>query len=815
MLTRSLPLPPRSRVAAVLLTVSALLANPAAVPAQDKANDHYGLVILNDGFVLQGKVIRESTVTETDSVTGTPYSYPKGFFLVDDGPRRIVFSHKQVRLVTKMDPPIDDRVDNPVKPVLGPKMPTVAEVVDEGAWDNRLERTFTFRAVPGGPQSKLKQKLDLATPYFVRLDSTTDWAWGSVYLTRELKPDVVQAMLGGHPAFQEKEGMSNADRTARRFRYADFFTRTGWYPEAEVELQRILKDFPDQKERVTERQTAIGKLRARESFEEIKRLHNGGQYDTVVKRIADFPAENVPEDTLAAFRELKSEYEGAKERREQAVRFLTDLKVEDKFRPLFAEAAKAIKDELAHDNLARLETFLSQAKQAEKRAKAGKKPELNPSELMALAVTGWLLGNGAAEANPLIAAKLWRTRHLLVDYLHTTGAGTRQKLLADYLAERNDSTALDDITRIVPTLPPVEPETEITTKTVTVKLGRAQKGVTYDLRLPPEYRHSRAYPVLILLHKEGDKPADTIDKWKEQAAENGYILAAPEWDKAGIGGYTYGDNDEHQTVLETLRDLRRRFQVDSDRIFVFGQGQGANMAHDVGLSHPDLFAGVSSMGVDPTYHAMAYWRSGQYLPFYVVTGTNSGKSEEHVHDLFDHWVGRHYPMLWVAYKGRGADWFGGELPNIFDWMRAKKRAFPLHQLGTDGLGEPFGNEFYAVRPSDNRFYWLTSDNIDINRCILKLSQWRKLEAARVTATIDSTKNEVKVSSQGLKQITVWLGRNARGENMIDFDRDVVVRVNMLAPVKKKLTPSATVLLEDLYDRGDRQRLFLGKIEIGQ
>ncbi len=64
----------------------------------------------------------------------------------------------------------------------------------------------------------------------------------------------------------------------------------------------------------------------------------------------------------------------------------------------------------------------------------------------------------------------------------------------------------------------------------------------------------------------------------------------------------------------------------------------------------------------------------------------------------------------MEYKGRGIEWFGGEVPNIFDWMRNKQRAFPLHQLGTDGIGEAFGNEFCTMRPTDNRFYWLTTDD---------------------------------------------------------------------------------------------------------
>jgi hypothetical protein len=801
-----------------------LLGDAALLNAQ-KANDHYGLIILNDGYVLQGKVMREDVATETDTVTGTPFSYPKGFFLVDDGPRRIVFSQKQVRLVTKMDQPLDDFVKFPPPVVIGKAMPPVVDVVGAGDWDAKLERQFTFKtpvSIPGkgsGLQdATLKQRIGALSPYFVRVDATEKCAWASVYLLREFTPEVVQRALSNHKDFQEKPGEASAARAARRIRIADFFTRAGWYEQAESELQRVLKDFPNQEDRVVERRKAIARLRAREDFEQLKRMHNGGQYKAVHDRLASFPEDNVPEDTLASFRELKSDYEGVKDRAEQTGKYLEALLAKvardnDNNAAMYSEAVKAIKDDLYYDSLARLETFLSQARQAERQEKAGKKPDLNASELLALALTGYYLGNGAAEANPPAAARLWRTRKFLIEYLQTTGAGAREKLLNAYLAQRQDSTAVDDLARVIPTLLPVEPEEKITEKTVTVPLGKTR--MSYDLRLPPEYRHSRPYPVLIVLHKQGETPAAMIDRWAEQAAENGYILAAPEWEnKKNEDAYTYGDAGEHEVVLATLRDLRRRFQIDSDRVFLFGQGQGANMAHDVGLSHPDLFAGVASMGVDPQFHALGYWRNGQYLPFYVVTGTLSGKSEEHVHDVFEHWVGRHFPVLWVQYKGRGADWFGGEVPNIFDWMRGKRRAFPLRQLGSDGLGGPLGTEFYTSRPTDNSFYWLTTNNVLELRWNLSAPKWRKVEAAKMTATVDAAKNEIRVSTAGVGQFTVWIGRNAKGETLIDLDKDVIVTPNgNVTPKKKKLTPSAAVMLEDLYDRGDRQRLFLEKISV--
>ena len=49
--------------------------------------------------------------------------------------------------------------------------------------------------------------------------------------------------------------------------------------------------------------------------------------------------------------------------------------------------------------------------------------------------------------------------------------------------------------------------------------------------------------------------------------------------------------DQGRTV-ESIRDARKRFRIDSDRVFLAGHGEGGNAAFDIGMSRPDLFAGV-------------------------------------------------------------------------------------------------------------------------------------------------------------------------------------------------------------------------------
>src|SRR5262249_37563180 len=152
----------------------------------------------------------------------------------------------------------------------------------------------------------------------------------------------------------------------------------------------------------------------------------------------------------------------------------------------------------------------------------------------------------------------------------------------------------------------------------------------------------------------------------------------------------------------------------------------------------------------------------QYLPFYVVTGNLAGDPAKQVREQFESWVQRGYPTLWAEYKGRGVEWFGAEVPTIFDWMRPKRRAFPRQQRGSDGNGGPFGNELGTLRPEGNHFYWLGADDVRPGR-VNNASSWRRdVPPATLTGRIDPQANDIFLTASGVGQVTVWLGRTTGG-----------------------------------------------------
>src|SRR5262249_31006586 len=209
---------PLIRLARRVAIVAALLVLSSAAQAD--------LLFLKDGFILQGKVRRESIV-EFDPVGKDMVTIPKGFFLLDDGPRRIYYSPAQVRIVEKMPEPVEEQIPHksPIFGIFRPQpMPPLTGVEEVTEWTGKWEREIVFSS-PNRPRIRCRQHLGLVTPSYVRIDATPRFQWSCAYLPRELDADKVHALLLKHPAFLEDAKKSPASVVAQRMRLCDFFAQ--------------------------------------------------------------------------------------------------------------------------------------------------------------------------------------------------------------------------------------------------------------------------------------------------------------------------------------------------------------------------------------------------------------------------------------------------------------------------------------------------------------------------------------------------------------------------------------------------------------
>lgn len=800
-----------------ILVVAAV--GPAAAHAQIKE----ALIVFKDGFSIKGKVIQKKDFIY-DPETGASFPIPKDGSLVhiDDDVRRIYFSPYQVQEVIPSKPG-ETRKDLmqivKQKPTLRKNHILAGWTFEKfSPWNDRWERTITVNT--GRGTLEMRQRIILLTPWQTHV-TNMEYDYDQQFLTKEMGAEFIMELLNKHYGAQKE--MKEADK---RLKIAQFIYQVGWYGIALSELEKLVKEYPETKDKAEPLIKQLKEMRTSKFVEDIEQAHRVGQHEQAIERIATYFKDKINEGATEkqqiVVQDLKAKYESAREKTQQARQYLKELtaKLAAANRPFWGVAAASIDEELSFDTLPRLETFVPFAQQHLRELADNAKPAQTTEEVLAIAVSGWLQGNTQAEPDVKNATKLFNARLMLQEYLKTDGSVARAQLASKF-SQAND-LPVDMMARLIRQLPPITPYDKIASDQLKLEIEAPDAaGGSYLVQLPPDYNHQRSYPVLVLLQSAREPAKTLIERWKEAAAHHGYILAAPLWGGKGKQfSYNYSPG-EHALVLDTLRDLRRRFNVDSDRVFLFGWEAGGTMAFDIGLSHPHEFAGVLPMNGSCGKYATQYWSNGQYLPFYVVEGENDGGNATAARALFKNWTRGNYPSLYVEYKGRASEWYGWELPAMFEWMNKKKRNQPARELGRFHTAGGSGEEFKTLRRTDNRFYWLGASSGSFDEKLLadptefpKYPRPVTLQASISVGNESGGKaakiwNQVNVRVKGVKQVSIWLA-----PNMIDFTKPVTIRVNSEAHGKSEIiAPSLPLLLEEYFQSGDKQRLYYAKIDV--
>ena len=328
-----------------------------------------------------------------------------------------------------------------------------------------------------------------------------------------------------------------------------------------------------------------------------------------------------------------------------------------------------------------------------------------------------------------------------------------------------------------------------------------EEPTEYAVRLPPEYHPLRSYPAIVALHS-GQGPQSAIEAWAAEAARRGYVVIAPEYNVAGQPpDYRYTPS-EHAAVELALRDARRRYAIDSDRVFVAGQLTGGNMAWDMALGHPDLFAGAVVVSGFPAKYVPRYLPHHERMPLYFVIGDLAPASSEVIFGTYlKPLILKSWDVTYVEYHHRGLEEFPEEIPTFFDWMDRHRR-------------DPAPKSFDAVtaRTCDGRFYGVVVQEFSPGRstapeAVEMLGQ--NLSPATLKMKSSSQGNLINLKVGGINRLDVWVS-----PRLIDLKRKLEVRINDRPRYKGSAKLTLDPFLEDLRLRGDRQQVYWLKVPAG-
>jgi dienelactone hydrolase len=683
-------------------------------------------------------------------------------------------------------------------------MPKEVISVEAGPWDDRGRRDFRYLGSKSNRPIRMEQAIIEIGPHIVRYRGI-DGFWVGVVETSQVPRPVIMSLIG-------RVDQQNAEERERVVR---FLIDAGWYREARQEIDRLIQDFPktDLSARAAGARTFVTQADATQRRSELDLRRKAQQYQAVARLLKTFQDKDIGTELQVDAREIER-----RDQQQQAAdkALAVDLRrlsgrltpaVRGPWQKALVEILKAIDE--APDAVRERFTAWQKAKDD---------PKVTDEARFALAMSGYVVGHDLAVPDLKAAEVLWQAREAARGYLtgvepsERSGQAARLEGLPWPAAVGVADAAhrLELLTRIVQLMPPprhdpAEPADKTTLHRVLEDENAAP--TEYAVRLPLEYHPLRHYPALVILHS-GPGPASAIDEWAEEAARHGYILIAPQYNLPGRPHDYRFTISEHAAVELALRDARKRYAIDSDRVFVAGQITGGNMAWDYSLAHPDLFAGAIVFSGLPAKYVPPYAEKQQGLmPLYCVLGELAPAAGEVIYDRFlKPKILKAWDITYIEYQRRGLDTFPEEVPRAFDWMDRHRR-------------EPYPKSFdvIAARECDNRFYGVVvtgfgDGRITAPEAVEILGQ--NLHPAEIRMSSSAVNNSVRLDVKGIKSLDLWL--NPKILDLKKAEPRVSIRVNgrnYLTGRKALIKLDLESMLDDLRVRGDREQLYWHRISI--
>ncbi len=604
-----------------------------------------GEVRTQSGFAVSGRPVRlEGLTTKAARRNRGPVNI-RHVWMVDDGLRRTFVPQRLVddedvsteSLLTTEE--FELRRQNTSR-TIGPSI--VGSYLEKTPFDKDGRRRVTLSGARG--PIHIFQAITKLRPDTVTVSSTSH-RWTHGLSTRVLPDDVLLSLL---------KRATDPDNSLDRLKVVGFLIDAERYTLAQQELDELRKQFPDMRATADETEERLNLFIALKAIGEVEQRRRAGQHEFAYAYAQKFPVDRVSADVRRRAAEIVNGYRVLEQKIRTAGDRLGELQAE-----LTEEQAQQVGplrsillDELNFSTIGRLEPFL----------RTESDETLTAEEKLGLAYTGWLLGDARAETSLPLAVRLWRVRFLVLEYLRSEREADRQAALRTL--HGMDGASVETVAAMVPRLPlPVETGPLAPGEPITIELP-GQEGeheeppVRYSIVLPLEYTPGRAYPLLIALRNQGMTGEQTLRWWAgtaEQpgsAMKRGYIVIAPEYAPPTAERYTYAAV-AHEIVRRSLNDVRQRFQVDSDRVFLTGHGMGGDAAFDIGMSHPDLFAGVLPVVGVCDQHCKVYWKNCPELAWYVVGGEKDRDTLEVNATVLNPMMIRGYDVTYTEYIERG------------------------------------------------------------------------------------------------------------------------------------------------------------------
>lgn len=255
---------------------------------------------------------------------------------------------------------------------------------------------------------------------------------------------------------------------------------------------------------------------------------------------------------------------------------------------------------------------------------------------------------------------------LFPDYLHPNaqGAGILAQTVANAIQSAKSEAKGESAAPVATSSPAVNPVTAAERMTALTFTAADGTKLLYRLYVPKDYDPAKKYSFLLFLHGAGNRGNDNLSQisvntglldrimggetvvydGKAVDTSQEFIIVAPQcpkdcqwvntpWDAVPDPSYSLDEIPQSvnsTAVSQLIEVMRRKYNIDENRIYATGLSMGGFGIWDLTLRYPDLFAAIIPLGGggDPTHAQdikdIPIWTIHQYLdPLVRSDGTQS------------------------------------------------------------------------------------------------------------------------------------------------------------------------------------------------
>ncbi|HZS03587.1 MAG TPA: PHB depolymerase family esterase [Blastocatellia bacterium] len=139
------------------------------------------------------------------------------------------------------------------------------------------------------------------------------------------------------------------------------------------------------------------------------------------------------------------------------------------------------------------------------------------------------------------------------------------------------------------------------TKIVKESFESGGKRRPYYLFVPGSLKPETPVPLLVTLHGSGKNGKSLVEKWKDLAVAQGFIVAGPDASNSEAWAISADGPDALRDLVESLKV---KYPINDRRVYLFGHSAGANFALLMGLLESEYYAAAA-------VHAGAIHRDSQ------------------------------------------------------------------------------------------------------------------------------------------------------------------------------------------------------------